>query len=302
MAREEDEIEQQVPGEPPAPEPKPPESIRINVSDDADDEDDGPEQKPGEKPSRRGGYKALKESNRELSERLTRAELALAEQRGRQSVPAPVVVRESAGERPDPVKSALENIETQKEAALQALRAATDPASAAKYQKQWYALDEQRADIIAERAANRARRQQPAEDTDQRIGQATLEASFPRLFNGQGSTAFKLEAQAEASRIEEGGRGVSSGRSALSVAQEAAQIVYARHGLGGQKKPAATDTDRARHTSTGTKPSGGGKDMWTPSRQQKVNALAYTEHRKGLTDEQRYRAWYNEVGKPGGLV
>ncbi len=305
MAREEDEIEQQSPAEPAAGEPKAPESISINVADDAEEDgDDAPAQRPGEKPTRRGGYKALKESNREMADRLARTERELAEMRGRMSAPAPVVVRESSAPKQDPAEAAIENIESQKQATLQAIKAAAaagDQANVEKFTKQWNSLDGQRIRIETRAEIARDRASRPADDTDMKVGKQSILTRFPKLFEPNGEASeYGLEAQAEAKRIYKTGRNV--GKSDFEIAEEAANAIYVRHGLGGQKKPAATDTDRARHTSTGTKPAGGGKDMWSPTKQQKVNALAYTEHRKGLSDEQRYRAWYNEVGKPGGLV
>jgi len=78
--------------------------------------------------------------------------------------------------------------------------------------------------------------------------------------------------------------------------------VYARHGLGPQRKPQPTDTDRARYTAQPTRPASAGKEGWSPNKQQLKLAMAYTEHRPGLTDEQRVRAYYNEVLKKAGLV
>ncbi len=302
MAKEEDEIQQQ------QGEPEPPAPERIVIDPNADPDDDGDDDapvaaRPDGKPGRRNGYRALKESAKAEKERADRLERDVAELRGRLSAPqAPIIVRGDSAPQVDPAEARIGDIESQQDATLQAIRGATDPAQVEKLTKHWRTLDRQRLGAISQVAQRDWSRQQQAAapDLDQKIGQQTLRTNYPKLFNANGPTAYGIEAQAEAMRIQEQGRHV--GRSDLDVATEAAATVYARHGLGAQKKPAPTDTDRARYTAQPTRPAASGKEGWSPNKQQLIHAMAYTEHRTGLTDSQRVAIWYNEVGKKHGIV
>jgi len=305
MAKEDDELQQD---QRQSPEPPAPDRIVINPNDD-DDDDDGESGAPAQSArpdgkGRRNGYRALKERTSAAEERAAKLERDVAELRGRMSAPqAPIVVRGDRAPEADPVEAELEVIESQKAGLLATLRSSTDPGEIEKIKKQWNAADAKRIRIETKRAVREERAAQPRDDMELRIGTQTLETNFPRLFSGQNAVAYRLQAQAEASIIEDSGRGVSSGRSALSVAQEAASIVYARHKLGPQRAPAPSDADRARYVSAPARAATtASKEGWSPNKQQLKLAMAYTEHRAGLTDEQRVRAYYNEVLKPNRLV
>ena len=64
---------------------------------------------------------------------------------------------------------------------------------------------------------------------------------------------------------------------------------------------AVSRDQRAKYEATGTRPAAGGKSEWTPSKQEYKLAMSYTEHRKGLSETQRLRAYHDEVLKPAGL-
>lgn len=304
MLKEDDEIQQQ--DQQQSPEPPAPDRIVINPNDD-DDDDDGEGGAPAQaaRPdgkSRRNGYRALKERTSAAEERAAKLERDVAELRGRMSAPqAPIVVRGDRAPEVDPVEAELEVIESQKAGLLVSIRSATDPAEVARLSKQWNAADRKRIKIEVAAANKADRAAQPREDMEMRIGTQTLQTNYPKLFGQNGPTSYGIEAQAEAARIQESGRG--AGRAALDIANEAASIVYARHKLGPQRTPAPSDTERARYVSAPARAATtAGKEGWSPNKQQFKLAMAFTEHRTGLTDEQRVRAYYNEVLKPNRLV
>jgi len=299
MAKEEDEIQQGT-----SPEPQDTSRPSINVGDGADEEDaaEGAAPAAADKPSRKRQFAAVKQQAKDWETKYTQLQQEVAELRGRVSAPQPVIVREPGRQeqQADPAEAEIDNLQAQQDAILQAL---TTPNLAAdqseKFRKQWYKLDRQRQRAIVRAESGQLTRQAPgtsAEQMEQAAGNATLQADYPKIFD---SDYYRTLAIAETNRIAAERRQ----RVSLTHAREAAAIVYARHGLGAAKAPAPSAEQRAKYEATGTRPSAvGGKDTWQPNKQQYRLAMSYTEHRKGLSDEQRLRAWYNEVGRPNNLV
>lgn len=305
MAKEEDEQQAPAGAEPGAPEPPASGPPTIKVGDEADDDDDGPDVaarpgQAGEKPGRRGQFGAMKRSLKDAESKYAALEREVHELRGRVSAPQPVVVREGARQeqQTDPAEAKIDGIQAQQEAVLSALATPGLPADQQdKFRKQWYKLDRQRYEAVADAAAARQRPQQQvtANDMEMAAASAALQADFPKVFE---SEYYRQLAIAETNRI----AGEKRQRPGLAHAREAAALIYARNGLGVVRTPPASAEQRARYESSPTRPATAPKDTWTPNKQQYKLAMAFTEHRKGLTDEQRVRAYYNEVLKPAKLV
>ncbi len=304
MAKDDEDL-QTTEGAEPA-EPDAAQSLTIAVGPDADDDDDDGGGEPaaaqgarsdGNNRGRRQNFRQLRDQTRAAAETIQRMEREIAELRGRASV-QPTVVQQQAA-RPDPVESELENIEAQKQATLVALRASTDEAKADQLTKQWNKLDRQRIRLETQSAARdavaAAEARRPRVDPQMEAERGTLRATFPKIFADED---LKAAADAEANLIAKRKRAPMS----LEIAQEAAATIYARYQLGNVRPPAPTDADRAKHTATSTRPGAmSARVTFTPNKQHVKLAMAYTQHREGLTDQQRVKAYYDEVLKPAGL-
>lgn len=278
------EPQERQPGEPPAPE-----RLTIPIGEDAEDDDDGAPQ-PGDKKSKRSHFRELRESNKRLEKELN-------ELRGRVSAPQPIVLPAPAPQQQgeDPIEGALRNVRAQKQTILRALATPNLPeAEQSRLTDQFHALEDQQAEIQYARVNRRQQAQQPSNEGE--TENKMLRAQFPKIFASKSLTQYAV---AKTYELAEQRRVPVS----FELAMEAAGLVYTERGLGG-KPPAPTETERARHAGTSSRPApaNSGGQSWQPTKQQLVVARAYTEHRKGLNDAQRAKIWYDEVGKPAGLV
>lgn len=277
-----------------AEDPKPPEAEKppLTVSLD-DDSDDAPE--PADTPETRKGRR---QQLRELRESNKRMESQLEELKGRLSAPQPIIIPQPAQapqQRQDPHEAALKEIIDQEQATLRALSTPNLPASEdARLREHYYNLQQKRHDVHAERAAARMRQQEPQQRDDSDFKH--LSRTYPKLFS---SPALRMLAQARTLELaEKRNKPVD-----IELAQEACESLYVERGFR-NRIPPPSDTERARHSSTGSRPAanGSGGNSFTPTKFQIAAAMSYTEHRKGLTDQQRIRAYYDEVLKPNGLT
>jgi hypothetical protein len=267
--------------------------LTVSLDDDSDDapDADAPET-PETRKGRRSQYRELRESNK-------RMEQELAELKGRLSAPAPIVVQAPAQQQTpqvDPLEAADEEAYEQQQATLRALSTpGLAPAEDERLRKQYRALERKRHEIGAEAAARRVAARQPQADA-QAPERAVLAAAFPKVFE-------KMSLRAEATeRVEELAR-TRRVPVSIALAQEVCEQIYVERGFRA-KPPAATDTERARHTGVSSRPAAanGGGGKFTPDKSQERYALAMYSHRNDLTDEQKVRLYHDRVLKPARLA
>jgi len=287
MAKDDDEKElpEQAAGEPPEKTP-----ITIDVSDDADDGDEAPADKQGRKTHRESYRKVREELKAERAEREKMAR-ELAELRGRATAPAPVIIPQAPREpAADPDSEKLEAIGDQQDGLLAILSTPGLAADrAAKLTKQWRDLDRQRVALIASTAARANQPRQPDANIQQRMTEmAILRSNHADVFS---NPMLQAECEFEDRKIAYA-KGIAPN---FATADEAARAVKARHGIGASK-PQPTDTDRARHSATASRPGTSSAQTYTPTKQDIKLAMAFTEHlSKTHNDQQRIKYWYDKA-------
>jgi len=289
--REEEET-QELDTEPAEPPVKPALTVSLDdeVADDINEEAD-------DKRGRRANFRALREKLKEQAERNDRLEREMAELRGRASAPAPIILPQAPSQQQqvDPEREELKSISSQQALIRRAIaHPQTSQAESERLTEEYYNLEQKRSDVQTRISLRQVQRPQQGA-SDMQVGHQILRGKYPELFRDQ---ALILESQAETVRLARAeNRPVD-----LAMADKAAALVLARHGIGG-RKPAPTDTERARHSATSSRAGAStGKQDVTLTKQQKVLALSYTKHRKNLSDEERARIWLKEVAKPDGLI
>lgn len=261
--------------------------IAVDVSDDDDDE--SPAQ-PEEKKTRRTRMRELRQTLK--SERTERERLAaeVAELRGRISGIAQQP-REAPRQQEDadPIGAEYESLVDQQQGILAQMRAegVTD-SQLSKLRSQYNAIDRKKIALVA---ASQAPRESGQSQGD--IENQILASEFPEVF---GDPVRLTEAKLELMKLARTKRLPMN----LATARLAAKTVAERYARPTSKPSAAA---QARHASVpGQAGTGGGPQRFTPTSQQLRAARAYTNHREGLSDEERVKIWYREVGKKHGIV
>lgn len=276
------------PAEPPTRQP-----ITVSLDDDSDDAPEAPTaEEPETRKGRRAQFREMRESNK-------RMETELAELRGRLSAPQPIVLQAPAAQpqqRQDPLEAADEETWEQQQAVLRALAQPGLPAAEdERLRKQYRTLERKRHEIGAEAAAQKVASRQPRQQADDSDNKHLIR-SYPKVMNDD---ALRSIAQGRAMQIaRQRGKPLD-----IEIAQEACEALYVEQGF--RSKPAAaTDLERARHASVGSRPaaSGSGGNQFTASKSHERFALSMYAHRKDLTDSQKVRLYHDKVLKPAGLA
>lgn len=277
--------------------PVEPEKLRVDVSEDQDDEGEEKAQaaSPEERRDRRRQWREARQKERErysaLEENYKGLERRIAELTTRLAQPQPQQALQPR-EQADPASAEIEAISEQQGDLLALINGSPSatPEQLQRWSARWRALDNKRVDLLVGRRVAQSGRSQQQEDpraSEDRFVAQTLQAEFPEIYASQ---ALSLKAQAEMVELmERHGKPRS-----LATAREACERVSPR-----RRAAPPTANEQARYTAVPSRAGtgGGSSNMVTPSLAQMRTARAYTSHLPDLSDEERFRRWWKEVGK-----
>jgi hypothetical protein len=270
---------------------------------DLDDADDGPiaagdlNADTLDRKGRRSQWRELKEERERDRQRAQALEREVAELRGRLSVPMPQQQIRPTG--PDPVETEIEGLWEQQQLILRSIQAPNaTQAEVDRATEQWRKLERQRQKLTVKQALRESGAGPEDEEAAQdRVVNQLLRSEFPEIFNSAPMVNRALAEMQELMQVR--GRPKSP-----ALAREACERVAERYGLRRPKPAAPTESQQARYTSVPSRAgtSGSASGTYTPSLNALRTARAYTKHLPDLSDEERVRRWYLEVGKPNGLT
>jgi len=291
QAQENEELEQEIETPTGAEEP----TGAVSAADDDDDDDSGSDDKPSRKERRAAKYQeALKEA-REAKERLATYERELAELRGHVQGLRSVSQQQPANQAP-PEEAQIEQLwEQQQTLLLQSKNPDISDDDRKRVIAQYRRLDRERRKLELKVDSRDVLPQQEGPN-EYDIGAQVLRSEFPKIL---GDYALNLEAQAETAKLERKYRRKVD----LEMAREACRIVAQRNGL--MRTPTAPNpAAQARYSGVPGQAgaASGGNAGAKPSKLLWNNAMAYSAHLPNLTDDQKWKRWVKEVGKPEGHV
>lgn len=244
---------------------------------------------------RRAQWRELKEERQRDRDRAMTLEREVAELRGRLSA-QPVYVPQQQAAGPDPVEAEIDGLWEQQQTLLRSIQSPNvAQADVEKASETWRKLERQRQRlIIRQESRGTGETEEAAQD---RVVNQMLKSEFPEIF---GSPPMVNRAIAEMQELM-----MTRGKpKSPAVAREACERVLERYGLRKGRPAAPTANEQARYTSVPSRAgsSSSASGTYTPSLNVLRTARGYTKHLADLTDEERVRKWYREVGKPNGLT
>lgn len=280
----------------PAEPPVRPDPDKITVDTDEEVEIPGqPQQQTADRQSRRQERRALKDELKSRNEAYAKLEREVAELRGAlQSRPAVQYVPQPAraAAPADPTETEISSIEEQQNALNLAIaNPKLEESRVQKLTEAWNRLERQKQELVTKRVLERqGALNQPSFDPFE-MQVAMLQAQFPEIYTNP--IAMK-QADLEYARM------VAAGKPAtFATAVEAAQRV---RGQGNNRRPEPSEADKSRYVSVPSRAGGsGGRNEFTPSKQQLINARAMYAH-LDIPDEDKVKLWHRNVGVRSGLV
>lgn len=279
--------------------------VSLDLSD-IDEPDDGPlasgdlaNSDPLDRKGRRSQWRELKEERERDRQRANALEREVAELRGRVSAQPTYQPQQQQAAGPDPDEAQINGLWDQQQILLRSIQSPNaTQADVDKATDAWKGLERQRQRLIVRQAIREDGGGRETEEAAQdRVVNQMLRAEFPEIFS---SPPMVNRALAEMQELM-----LTRGKpKSPAVAREACERVLERHGLRKGRPAAPTANEQARYTSVPSRAgsSSSASGTYTPSLNVLRTARGYTKHLADLTDEERVKKWYREVGRPNGLT